>query len=114
MKSDGNGEGTPNGGSSGRALVVHPALKVRPADESGARTPEARLDEAVGLARAIQLEIVHQEVVRVPRWRPATLLGAGVVETLGRLVAEREIAVAVIDAAVSPVQQRNLERAWKC
>jgi GTPase len=109
-----DGDAARRDGSSGRALVVHPTLKTRPAEDGAARTPEARLDEAVGLARAIQLDVVHQEVARLPRWRPATLLGAGAVETLGKLVAEREIAVAVVDAAVTPVQQRNLERAWKC
>jgi GTP-binding protein HflX len=80
----------------------------------GARSPEARLAEAVGLARAIDLEVVHAEVVRLAALRPATLLGRGTVERIGALVAERGIEVAVIDSAVSPVQQRNLEKAWKC
>ena len=52
--------------------------------------------------------------MRVTRWRPATLLGSGAVDAYGALIGEREIAVAVIDATVTPVQQRNLERAWKC
>jgi GTP-binding protein HflX len=78
------------------------------------RSPEARLEEAVGLARAIQLEIVAAEIVRVAAWRPATLIGRGAVERIAALVAENAVAVAVIDAAVTPVQQRNLERAWKC
>jgi GTP-binding protein HflX len=102
-------------GSTGRALVVYPALKVAPRDRpDGAREPEARLAEAVGLAQAINLDIVRSEVVRLQRLRPATLLGSGAVETLGEAIAEAEIGVAIIDAAVSPVQQRNLERAWKC
>jgi len=50
----------------------------------------------------------------VRQWRSATLLGAGAIERLGLIVAELGIAVAVIDATVTPVQQRNLERAWKC
>ncbi len=102
-------------GSTGRALVVYPALKVAPRDRpDGAREPEARLAEAVGLAQAINLDIVRSEVVRLQRLRPATLLGSGAVETLGEAIKEAEIGVAIIDAAVSPVQQRNLERAWKC
>jgi GTP-binding protein HflX len=78
------------------------------------RSPEARLQEAAGLARAIALDVVHAEVVRLASLRPSTLFGQGAVARLGAIVEEREVAVAVIDAAVSPVQQRNLERAWKC
>ncbi|CAA7617909.1 GTPase HflX [Magnetospirillum sp. UT-4] len=92
-------------------MVIHPALK---AGDDGAREPEARLDEAVGLAQAIDLDIVHSEVVPVSARRPATLLGKGAVERLAPLVKEREIAVAVMDGHLSPVQQRNLEKAWAC
>ena len=115
-------------GSSGRALVIHPALKMRPgkavaaaggsgggiATRDGERAPEARLDEAVGLAEAIDLDVVHAEVARLQRLRPATLLGTGSVESIAKIVEEKEIAVAIVDSAVTPVQQRNLERAWKC
>ncbi|HEX9490444.1 MAG TPA: GTPase HflX, partial [Stellaceae bacterium] len=101
--------------STGRCLVLHPVLKVAPSEErDGARSPAARLDEAVGLAAAINLHVMHADIVRVGRWRPATLIGSGAVENYAAIIAEKEIAVAVIDAAVSPVQQRNLERAWKC
>jgi GTPase len=103
------------GVSTGRCLVLHPILRLAPSGQSeGARSPEARLDEAAGLARAIQLSVIAAEVVRVAKWRPATLIGSGAVETLGTLVEEQTIAVVVIDATVTPVQQRNLERAWKC
>jgi GTPase len=101
--------------STGRCLVLHPVLKLAPSEtRDEARSPEGRLDEAVGLAAAINLHVMHADVVRVSRWRPATLIGGGAVETYAKLIAEKEITVAVIDAAVSPVQQRNLERAWKC
>jgi GTP-binding protein HflX len=80
----------------------------------GVRSPEARLQEAVGLARAINLEVLHAAVVKVSRWRPATLIGSGAAESCAAIVSDQEIAVAVIDAAVTPVQQRNLERQWKC
>jgi GTP-binding protein HflX len=106
------GERTP---SVGRCLVVHPVLKsAASAQGERARTPEMRLEEAVGLARAIALDVVAGEIVRATAWRPSTLVGAGTVKRLAELVKEREIAVAVIDAAVTPVQQRNLEREWKC
>ncbi len=57
-------------------LVVHPRLKTR---GRRARSPEASLEEAVGLAQAINLTVVHSEVVPVARRRPDTLLGAGTV-----------------------------------
>jgi GTP-binding protein HflX len=102
-------------GSVGRSLVVHPVL---PQSAGGkrevGRSPEARLEEAVGLARAIALEIAGAEIVRLRALRPATLFGTGAVETLGQRVAAEGATLAVIDAALSPVQQRNLERAWKC
>ncbi len=78
------------------------------------RAPEARLAEAVGLARAIDLDIVSKDVVRVARPRPATYLGTGAVEELGERIRDDEIALVCVDAALSPVQQRNLERAWGC
>lgn len=78
------------------------------------RSPEAVLDEAVGLAQAIDLEVAHAETVRLSRFVPATLLGKGAVEGFRELVAAQEIGLVVIDAPVTPVQQRNLERAWGC
>ncbi|HVA14533.1 MAG TPA: GTPase HflX [Stellaceae bacterium] len=101
--------------SVGRCLVVHPVLRSAGSTRGdAARTPEMRLDEAIGLARAIALDVVAAEVIRTSAWRPGTLLGAGTVKRLGELVTAQEIAVAVVDAAVTPVQQRNLEREWKC
>ncbi len=100
--------------SVGRCLVVHPVLRSAGEGKDGARAPEARLAEAVGLGRSIALEIVGSEVLRLRAWRPSTLMGTGHLETLGKTITELAVAVVVIDAAVSPVQQRNLERAWKC
>jgi GTP-binding protein HflX len=98
--------------STGRALVIHPHLKST--ERTALRAPEARLEEAVGLAEAIELDVVHSEVVRLSALRPATLIGKGMVETLATIIEDQEIGVVVFDAAVTPVQQRNLERAWKC
>jgi GTP-binding protein HflX len=98
-----------------RALVVHPAGKPAGAGRPAApgRSHDARLDEAVGLARAIQLEVVRAEIVRVVRPVPATLFGSGNVEMLRAVIADNAIGLVVIDAPVSPVQQRNLERRWQ-
>ena len=92
-------------------MVLHPNIRTATAT---ARGPEARLDEAVGLALAIQLDIVHAEVISLNRARPGTLFGTGVVERFAGFVAAHEVAVAIIDTALSPIQQRNLERAWRC
>jgi len=103
------------GVSTGRCLVLHPVLRLAPGvpDET-VRSPEARLDEAVGLARAINLDVVEAAVAKVSRWRPATLIGSGAVDAYAQVIEDKSIAVAVIDATVTPVQQRNLERRWKC
>ncbi|NIA67361.1 GTPase HflX [Pelagibius litoralis] len=95
------------------ALVLHPDI-LRPGHPPGLRAPEARLDEAVGLAAAIGLKVAHSEVVAVKQVRPATLVGGGVVERFQETIAENDITVVVVDTALSPVQQRNLEQAWDC
>jgi GTP-binding protein HflX len=76
------------------------------------RSVEDRLQEAVGLAQAIALNVRLAETVALARPRPATLLGAGKVEEIGRLVREEGAGLVIIDHVVSPVQQRNLEQAW--
>jgi GTPase len=103
------------GVSIGRCLVLHPVLRLAPGvPEETVRSPEARLDEAVGLARAINLDVVEAAVAKVSRWRPATLIGSGAVDAYAKVIEDKTIDVAVIDATVTPVQQRNLERRWKC
>jgi GTPase len=76
------------------------------------RPPAARLDEAVGLACAIDLQVVEAGLVPIAEIRPATYLGKGKVEEIAGIVKSLEIDLAVMDCAISPVQQRNLERAW--
>ncbi|MBP2298452.1 GTP-binding protein HflX [Azospirillum picis] len=76
------------------------------------RPPESRLEEAIGLAQAIDLEVVHGECAKVNRPQPSTLLGSGTVEALAERVEESEATLVVIDHALSPVQQRNLEKAF--
>ena len=97
-----------------RVLVIGPYLTDRAAayaDGSKAmRSQEARLDEAEGLALAINVEIVGRELVLLSQIRPATFLGKGKVEEMAALVKEREADLVVVDCALSPVQQRNLEK----
>ncbi len=92
-----------------RAAVILPAEGGRQA-----RSSEARLAEAVELARSIGLEIAHTTIVplRVPR--PATLLGEGQVASLAEAIRANAVELAIVDAPLSPVQQRNLEREWGC
>jgi GTP-binding protein HflX len=72
------------------------------------------LAEAVGLAASIGLVVVHTSIPPLRTRRSATLLGQGQVATIGEAIHAEEVAVAVVDAQLSPVQQRNLERAWEC
>jgi GTP-binding protein HflX len=95
-----------------RALILHPHGKA--AGPARRRLPEARLEEAAGLAAAIGLQVVRAETVTLARPRPATLLGAGKVDELRAPIAAEEIEVAIIDGQLTPIQQRNLERAWNC
>jgi GTP-binding protein HflX len=97
--------------SSGRALVVHPDSGRGAAK---GRSAAGRLEEALGLTRAINLEVVDGRIVKVVKARPSTLLGKGAVEALGEVARAEEVTVAVIDAQLTPIQQRNLERAWDC
>ena len=76
------------------------------------RSPEARLDEAVGLARAIDLSVVSSGIVPLSDIRPATFIGKGKVEEIAGLVKTEDAGIVVMDCALSPVQQRNLEKAW--
>ncbi len=73
---------------------------------------EARLDEAKGLARAIDLEVADALVAPISQIRPATYIGKGKVEEIVGLVTGHNIELVVMDCALSPIQQRNLEKAW--
>jgi GTP-binding protein HflX len=95
---------------------VHPVGKAAPGWRSAnvsVRSVEARLQEAVGLAKAIRLDVVRAEIARITQPRPSSLLGSGTIENFGELINENDIGLVVIDAPLSPVQQRNLERHWQ-
>jgi GTP-binding protein HflX len=101
---------SPSGSATGRALVVEPVLRRTAATAD--RTPEAKLDEAVGLARAIDLDVEQSGIVTLNALRPATYLGKGKVDEIAGLVKTHEAGIVVMDCALTPVQQRNLEQAW--
>jgi GTP-binding protein HflX len=106
------------GSETGRAIVIEPHLRARPPGPAGApakgalRSPQARLEEAVGLARAIDLGVVSSGIVPVAAVRPATFIGKGKVEELAGMIKSDDVGIVVMDCALSPVQQRNLEKAW--
>ena len=94
-----------------RAAVILPWDR---GERDHARSAEHRLAEAVGLTASIGLVVVHTAILPLRIRRPSTLLGEGQVSLQGRAIAEHDVEVVVVDAALSPVQQRNLERAWNC
>lgn len=129
---------TATGSASSKAcIVVHPSFRAARGD----RDPAVRLAEAVGLARAIALDVIHAEVVGLAAAHPSTYFGAGTVQRFAELIRQQSeagptvigsaigpatetesmpdsisgpaIGVVIVDAALTPVQQRNLERAWK-
>lgn len=89
-------------------------LIVLPDQGGSPRDQAARLEETAGLAAAIGLEVLERAAFRIRAARPATLIGSGQVDQLAELVRDREIQLAVFDAALTPVQQRNLETALGC
>ncbi|MBI5011386.1 MAG: GTPase HflX, partial [Methylocystis sp.] len=111
MKADsGADNGTTPNGAGARALVIGPYVTQGGAALS--RDTAARLMEAVGLAEAIDLDVVGQIPISLNVVRPATYLGKGKVEEIGELVKSKDAALVSMDCQLSPVQQRNLERAW--
>src|SRR5579872_538607 len=94
------------------AFVIHVEPKNRRGPDAALREARARLAEAVGLTAAIHLDVVEAQVAPLARPTPATLLGSGKVEEIARLAKSGEPEVIIVNAHLTPVQQRNLERAW--
>ncbi len=112
-----------SGVRSARAIVLVPVLSrtgqahasrstAGSAAANSIHSPQDRLTETAGLASAIDLDVRAKLLVPLPRPQPGTLFGSGKVEELKQLVAEHEAELVIIDHAVSPIQQRNLEKAW--
>ncbi|MEX0309293.1 MAG: GTPase HflX [Tateyamaria sp.] len=93
-----------------RAWVLHPDIKSDP----DRRDAQFALDEAVSLAHALpELDVVGSEIVPLPRPQAGLLFGSGKIEELATRLKDAEVELVLIDGPVTPVQQRNLERAWK-
>jgi GTPase len=104
--------GRPTDDARDRCIVIHPNLQ---GNVSTTRTASSRLEECVGLALAIDLNVINSEVLNVSRPKPATLLGGGAVERVGEQADHDDygVDVIIVDASLTPIQQRNLERAWE-
>jgi GTP-binding protein HflX len=99
-----------------RAIVAVPIRKTAEGQQQNPLrsylTPPERLSEAEGLAKAIGLEICFAGIVPLTQPRPATLFGSGKVDEIGAIVTAEEVEVVIVDHALTPIQQRNLEKAW--
>jgi len=101
-----------------RAVVVVPVLKKTGKPSADvltqpiARSDESRLEEATGLALAIELDVVHGTIVPVAQPKPGTLLGSGKIEEIGHILNEKDAGLVIVDHPLTPVQQRNLEKEW--
>ncbi len=97
-----------------RSIVAVPIRKTAEAQPAVRNflTPAERLSEAEGLAKAIGLEVCFAGTVPLTQLRPATLFGTGKVEEIGVIVSAEEAEVVIVDHALTPIQQRNLEKAW--
>lgn len=89
-----------------KAAVVFPSLP----DSTIQLSPEARLEEACGLALAINLEVAFADIVKLRSIKPSTFLGHGYLEKLVEVIKEKEIELLIVDMSLSPIQQRNLEK----
>lgn len=71
---------------------------------------ESRLEEAVRLAQAINLDVIEQEIVKVREVRPAIFFGNGFLEKLSQIFNQKEITLLIVDTSLTPIQQRNIEK----
>ncbi|MGS4965394.1 GTPase HflX [Marivita sp. MB-28] len=91
------------------AWVLHPDIT----SDRSRRAAGPALEEAVALAAALPgLEVLGSSVVRLPKPHPGALFGSGKIEELKTLFKEQDVELVLVDGPVSPVQQRNLEKAW--
>ncbi|MCE8009856.1 GTPase HflX [Aestuariivita sp.] len=93
-----------------RAWVLHPDIR----SDADRREPEPALEEAVALAAALpDLDVIGADIVRLDRAQAGLLFGKGKIEELGARFSAAEVELVLVDGPVTPVQQRNLEKAWK-
>jgi GTP-binding protein HflX len=92
---------------SARTVVYHPVF-------NSAKNADARLEEACGLAKAIDLNVVYATHSNVKESRADILIGGGKADELGEYIQQNRIELVFVDSRLSPIQQRNLEQRWRC
>lgn len=92
-------------------FVIEADLKSAP--DKSSRSAEARLNEAISLTKAINLNVVGREIIALREVRPASYIGRGSVERLGEVLKQLQAELVLMDCALTPIQQRNLEKAWQ-
>lgn len=101
-----------------RAVVLHVELPLGTQSASVGsttmRAPETRLDEAVNLADALGVDIVHSDIISLNKITPRALIGSGKIEELAETFTDMEVELVVVNEKLTPTQQRNLEVDWKC
>lgn len=95
-------------------LIICPYLSRSNAEKLERRSVEGRLEEAKSLAQSIGLKVVEAMSVKLNKATPSTLIGSGKVEEISACVGITNIALVIIDYALSPIQQRNLEKMFQC
>ena len=95
-----------------KTIILNPYVKT--ADTTGMRTIEERMEEAEGLALAIDLEIMGSFAVGLKRINSSSFIGSGKLDEIKDIVCSQEIILVIINEALTPIQQRNLERVWSC
>src|ERR1700722_18872367 len=93
-----------------RALVLNPVLK----SDRARRIDDGALEETIGLANAIDLQVILAATVNLTKTIPATLFGKGQVENFGQAISDNQIVLVVVNHELTPIQQRNLETRMKC
>ncbi|MDD9329329.1 MAG: GTPase HflX, partial [Bartonella sp.] len=78
------------------------------------RSVDSRIREALGLARAIKLNVVHYEIINIAKPCSSTLFRIGKVNEFAHYINEHHIMLSIVDHFLTPVQQRNLEKLWNC
>ncbi len=92
-------------------FVIEADLKSAP--DKSSRSAEARLNEAISLTKAINLNVVGREIIALREVRPASYIGRGSVERLGEVLKQLQAELVLMDCALTPIQQRNLEKDWQ-
>ena len=95
--------------TSTKTCVIYPFIN----NDTLTLSQESRLEEAKGLALAINLDVVYSEAIKIKEIKPSAFFSRGIIERLLPIVTENKIELMIFDGKLSPIQQRNLERELK-